>query len=49
MEKLKSYIPLNFELMSNPVNWIIIVLMLLVAGVALAFIMNNSTATEEQV
>lgn len=38
MEKLKSYVPINFELASNPVNWIIVALMVLSAGVALAVI-----------
>lgn len=38
MEKLKSYLPLNFGLLSNPVNWAIVFLMVAMAGVALALI-----------
>jgi len=38
MEKLKAYLPLNFALLSNPVNWAIVFLMVAMAGVALALI-----------
>jgi len=47
LEKLKSLIPLNFALMANPVNWIIITLMVLFAGVALAVIVSNTTVSSE--
>lgn len=42
MEKIISYIPLNWELMKNPVNWVIIFLMITLAGMALATIMSHS-------
>jgi hypothetical protein len=41
MEKILSYIPLNWELMKNPVNWVIIFLMVTLAGMALAAIMSQ--------
>ena len=46
MEKLKSIIPLNFALMSNPVNWVIITLMVVLAGLGLALIMNGTAKKE---
>ena len=42
MEKIKTFIPLNFELMANPVNWIIVTLMVLLAGIALAHIFSST-------
>lgn len=33
---------LNLELMSNPVNWIIISLMVLIAGIALGLVFHPS-------
>lgn len=47
IEKIKQYVPLNFDLMGNPVNWVIITLMVLFAGVALATIMRQSPLTEK--
>jgi len=44
---LKKYIPLNFELMLNPVNWVIVFLMIAIAGVGLAFILQQSTLNSE--
>jgi hypothetical protein len=41
VEKIKTFIPLNFELMANPVNWIIITLMVLLAGIAMAHIFST--------
>lgn len=41
MDKLKSILPLNFELMGNPVNWVIVTLMIALAGVGLALIFPN--------
>jgi hypothetical protein len=35
---LKDNIPLNFELLSNPVNWVIILLMVAIAGMAVNLI-----------
>lgn len=42
MEGLSKYIPLNFALMANPYNWIVVTLMVLIAGMALAAIFPTS-------
>ncbi len=42
METLKKYLPINFELISNPVNWAIIVLMIAMAGIGLALIFSTN-------
>lgn len=34
----RDYIPLNFELMANPINWVIIYLMVIIAGLGLSLI-----------
>ncbi len=50
LEKLKTALPLNWNLIGNPVNWIIIILMLGLAGAGLAILMNisgNSPATAD--
>lgn len=51
MEYLKK-LPLNFVLLSNPINWVIVFLMVAIAGVSLALIfsgknVNPSTPIEE--
>ena len=43
MDKLRSFIPLNFDLMANPVNWVIVTLMVLLAGFAMAHIFSGTT------
>lgn len=35
-----DYVPLNFELMKSPVNWVTVVLMIWLAGLMLALLMN---------
>lgn len=40
LDKIKGYIPLNFAIMSNPVNWMIVILMIALAAVGLAAILN---------
>lgn len=40
-EKLKEYTPLNFELMKNPVNWFIVLLMILIAGLSISLIFHT--------
>jgi hypothetical protein len=47
LDKLKSFIPINVELVANPVNWVIVFLMIAFAGVGLAFILQDHTTTEE--
>jgi hypothetical protein len=37
---MTDYIPLNFGLMSNPANWMIVTLMVLLAGMATAMIFH---------
>ena len=44
MEKLKGMIPINWALMANPVNWVIVYLMLALAGVMLALIIQSTDA-----
>lgn len=46
MEKVISFIPLNWELMKNPYNWVIIALMITLAGVGLVLIMKSVSAPE---
>lgn len=36
--KIKGMLPLNWDLMASPVNWVVIVLMLAIAGAAIAVI-----------
>lgn len=48
IEKIKAWVPLNFALISNPANWIIVFLMVAIAGVGIAFITQSTdTPTEE--
>lgn len=47
LEKVKGLIPLNWELVGNPVNWIIVFLMLALAGVGLALIARSTNETSE--
>lgn len=46
MEKLKSILPLNFELIGNPVNWVIVILMLAIAGLGFAYIVQKTATVE---
>lgn len=47
LQKIKTYIPLNWDLVSNPVNWIVVMLMVAVAGFALALLFNASDGAFE--
>lgn len=42
-EKVTKYVPINFQLVLNPVNWIIVFLMLALAGVGLALIIQSTS------
>lgn len=42
-----KYIPLNFALMANPVNWIIITLMVMMAGIAFALVFHPANQESE--
>jgi hypothetical protein len=48
LEKIKGYIPLNFGILSNPVNWAIVILMIALAGVGLAAILNPTDIFNDQ-
>ena len=48
IEKVKNAIPLNWVLMANPVNWIIIFLMVAIAGYGLAFVTSFAVAPTEE-
>lgn len=47
MEALKKYIPLNWELLANPINWVIIFLMIAIFSLGIAYL-HNSTPDEEE-
>jgi hypothetical protein len=38
---IKENIPLNFELLGNPVNWVIVLLMIAIAGLAVNVIFSE--------
>lgn len=40
-EAPKNFIPLNFELIMNPLNWFTVILMLLIAGFALHLLLPS--------
>lgn len=46
IDKIKSFLPLNFGLMSNPYNWVVIVLMVVLAGLMAQVILSNGDNTE---
>lgn len=37
-----KYIPINFDLIRNPYNWVVIVLMVTIAGLALHLIFSSA-------
>lgn len=39
-----NYIPLNWGLMANPYNWLILTLMVMIGGLAIAAIMPDNTS-----
>lgn len=40
LDGLKKYTPVNFELLGNPVNWVIVLLMIAIAGMAVSLIFH---------
>ncbi len=42
LEKIKNVIPVNWVLLKNPANWIIVFLMVAIAGAGLAVIISHS-------
>lgn len=47
MGEILSKLPINWGLIKNPLNWVIIVLMLLIAGIAFDVIARGISATEK--
>lgn len=47
LEGVKNAIPVNWDLLRNPVNWIIVFLMVAVAGAAIAVIFSATGATKD--
>ena len=43
---MRKYIPLNFALMANPINWVIITLMVLLAGMAFALVFHPANSED---
>jgi hypothetical protein len=40
LENVKGFVPLNFGLLANPYNWIVISLMIAIGGLALGLIFH---------
>lgn len=47
-ETAQKYIPINWSLASNPVNWVIVILMVAIAGLAVAYIFPHSGGTKQE-
>ena len=44
LEKLRGYIPVNTELAGNPINWVIVLIIVFIAGLSLSlFFQPNET------
>jgi hypothetical protein len=41
LPEMEKYIPLNFELMKNPLNWVIMFLMVVIAGIGAGYIASH--------
>ena len=46
-EKLKGYIPINTELAGNPINWVIVLIIVFIAGLSLSLFFHPTDATGE--
>ena len=46
--KIQKYIPLNFNYLANPVNWLIVALIVALGGVAIAAIISSTNASPAQ-
>ena len=44
---IKDSIPLNLDMMANPYNWVVITLMVLIAGLALSLLFPQSANTDQ--
>lgn len=38
---LKDFIPINTELAGNPLNWVVVTLMVMIAGLAISLVFHN--------
>jgi hypothetical protein len=47
LEKVKAAIPVNWVLLKNPINWIIVFLMVAIAGAAIGVIYVSTTGASE--
>jgi hypothetical protein len=47
LDKIKAALPINWELAANPINWIYILLMIAIAGAAIAFVLPSAPPTQE--
>jgi hypothetical protein len=45
IEKIREYTPINFELAGNPINWVIVLLMVFIAGLAVSLIFHPADQT----
>ena len=45
---LKAKIPLNWALMANPINWVIVWVMVAIAGYGIALIQNSSMSNMKE-
>lgn len=42
-----QYIPLNFDILKSPYNWLVVGMMVLIGGLAMNLIFSNPPATSE--
>lgn len=45
LDRIKAYTPINFELAGNPVNWVVVLLMVAIAGLALSLVFQPTDQT----
>lgn len=48
LETIKRITPLNFALMSHPMNWLVITLMVLSAGLMLQTLVQSATILQQE-
>lgn len=46
MEAIKKYVPLNFDLMAHPANWVILFLMTAIVGLAISLLFTQPAAAD---
>jgi hypothetical protein len=45
LDRIKSAVPINFDLAGNPVNWVIVLLMIAIAGLGVSLIFHQPNVT----